>query len=109
MEECVGLLERHALDNPGTIYTLSFAEGDEYECEWENGEYVDNDEETDSPEYEEWYELDFKVLEVRKAGPNKDPRYNFIQVSRKHMPARVVAGDGAVVFGAAASSAMHEE
>ena len=92
----VGVLERHALDHPGSVYEIRFAEGDAYLCRWANGEYCDNDEAMDSPKYEEWYELDYEVKTILKKGPNKDPKYDFIQISRKHMPSEVLCGDEVV-------------
>lgn len=79
-----------------SAYEITFPEGDACRCVWENGEYVDNDEELGSPEYEEWYELEFRVLEVVKAGPNKDPRYDYVMVSRRHMPSLMKRGDEVV-------------
>lgn len=98
MDEIIGTLERYALDHPGTRYIISFAEGDVYVCSWENGEYVDNDAEMGTSEWEEWYELDYRVLEEPKPGPNKDPLYRFIQVSEKHMPTSVRTVDGHILF-----------
>ena len=97
----VGALERHALDHPGALYEIHFAEGDTYLCRWVNGEYCDNDEDVDSSTYDEWYELDYEVKKTLKNGPNKDPRYDFIQVSRKHMPSLVMCGKE-IVFGGSA-------
>lgn len=79
-----------------SAYEITFPEGDVYRCVWENGEHVDNDEELGSSDYEEWYELEFRVLEVVKAGPNKDPRYDYVMVSRKRMPSLVRCGDEVV-------------
>lgn len=98
LEERVKDIEGYLCDHDwGSAYEITFPEGDVYRCVWENSEYVDNDEELDSPEYEEWYELDFRVLEVVKEGPNKDPRYDYVMVSRKRMPSLVTCG-GEVVF-----------
>lgn len=98
LEERVKDIEGYLCDHDwGNTYEITFPEGDVYRCVWENSEYVGNDEELDSPEYEEWYELDFRVLEVVKEGPNKDPRYDYVMVSRKRMPSLVTCG-GEVVF-----------
>lgn len=57
----------------------------------------DNEEDPDSPECEEWYALDFKIVEIVKDGPNRDPRFEYIVLSRKHMPSAVTC-DGEVVY-----------
>lgn len=98
LDALVGDIESYLYNHDWeSTYEITFPEGDVYRCVWENGEYVDNDEELDSPEYEEWYELDFRVLEVVKEGPNKDPRYDYVMVSRKRMPSLVTCG-GKVVY-----------
>ena len=78
-------------------YEVAFPEGDIYRCCFENGEYDDNDEDLDSPDYEEWYIVDFEVLENLAEGPNKDPRYDFITISCKRMPSLVTC-EGEIVF-----------
>ncbi len=97
----IGMLERHALDHPGVLYELHFPEGDAYLCRWFNGEYCDNEEEPDSATYDEWYELDYEVERVLEDGPNKNPQYRFVQISRKHMPSKVLCNDE-VVFASGA-------
>lgn len=44
----------------------------------------------------EWYVLDLHVEKSLIPGPNKDPRYELIMISRKHMPCRVTAGNTAL-------------
>jgi hypothetical protein len=90
-------IEDYGLKNEDAIFTLSFAEGDSYKCIWNNGEYVDNEEEIGSPGYEEWYELVFHVEEILNPGPNKDPRFEFITISEKHMPSSILC-DGKVLY-----------
>jgi hypothetical protein len=82
-----------ALANLDVCYVVTFQEGDSYECQWVNGEYVDNEEEVGSSAYEEWYELDFAARRVIRPGQNKDPRYDYISISEKHMPRSVTCGD----------------
>ena len=96
-DEVAARLERHALDHRGADYEITFPEGDAYLCRWDNGEYVDNGEDLESPAYEEWYELDYKVLEVMKEGPNKDPRFEYVNVSCKRLPSLVTC-DGEIVY-----------
>ena len=78
-------------------YEVAFPEGDLYRCRFENSEYDDNGKELNSPEYEEWYIVDFEVLETLREGPNKDPRFGFITISRRRMPS-LVACEGEVVY-----------
>ena len=92
-------IENYCLSHRGTPLTVSFAEGDSYLCLYDNGEWEDNGEwnpgeDTRSlPGFEEWYVLDFYVREVLVPGPNKDPRYKYLIISRRHMPCSVKAGD----------------
>ncbi|MBP3884177.1 MAG: hypothetical protein J6D54_04465 [Olsenella sp.] len=78
-------------------YEVAFPEEDLYRCRFENSEYDDNGEDLESPDYEEWYIVDFEVLEILVKGPNKDPRFDFITISRKHMPSLVTC-EGEIVF-----------
>lgn len=71
-------------DRTPAIWTL-YADGDD---EWSSGENARN-----LPGYEEWYEIGLLVIKTIVPGPNKDPRYRCIDISRKHMPCRVTAGD----------------
>lgn len=48
-----------------------------YRCRFSTDDYEDNEEDSDSPEYEEWYALDFKIVEIVKDGPNRDPRFEY--------------------------------
>ena len=89
----------NALANETTPLVIVFAEGDSYvwHCdtgEWEdNGEWSSGEDARNLPGYEEWYEIGLLVIKTIVPGPNKDPRYRYIDISRKHMPCRVTAGD----------------
>ncbi len=96
MDETIKGIATYVCDNPNGTYEISFPEGDRYICLFSTDDYEDNDEEPDSPGYEEWYTLDFKVAEVATPGPNKDPEYGFISISRKRMPSLIVRGDEVV-------------
>jgi hypothetical protein len=87
----------YALENSKTRFVITYNEGDSYECIWDNSEYVDNEEDPSSSTYEEWYELDFRVEKILKPGPNKDPRYEYISISEKHMPSSVTS-NGTVLY-----------
>lgn len=98
-EKAIGEIERFSLANETTPLVVTFAEGDSYVChcdtgEWEdNGEWGSGEDSRNLPGYEEWYEIGLLVIKTIVPGPNKDPRYRYIDISRKHMPCRVTAGD----------------
>lgn len=98
-ETAIGEIERFGLANETTPLVITFAEGDSYVCrcdtgEWEdNGEWSSEEDARNLPGYEEWYEIGLLVIKTIVPGPNKDPRYRYIDISRKHMPCRVTAGD----------------
>lgn len=71
--------------------------GDVYRCRFSTDDYENNEEEPYSPKHEEWYTLDFKIVEVAKDGPNMVPRFEYIVLSRKHMPFAVTC-DSEVVY-----------
>ena len=89
----------HSLEHEDDVLTVTFLEGDSYLCYFENGEWEDNGEwnpgedTRNLPGYEEWYEVALRVKAIVTPGPNKDPRFEYIVISRKHMPVRVTAGD----------------
>ena len=95
-DEIIKSIGIYASRHIASAYEISFAEGDTYRCRYSTDDYEDNDEELDSPEYEEWYAIDFKVIEIVHAGPNKDPRFDFITISRKRMPSLVRCDDEVV-------------
>lgn len=86
-----------AAENTASSYEIAFRDGDVYLCHYSTDDCEDNDEEPDSPTYEEWYAIDFRVIDVLRAGPNKDSQFDFITISRKHFPSQV-ACDGKVLF-----------
>ena len=96
-DEVIRSIGIYASRHVASAYEISFEEGDSYRCRYSTDDYEDNDEELDSPGYEEWYAIDFKVVETVHAGPNKDPRFEYITISRKRMPS-LVACDGEIVF-----------
>lgn len=96
-EEIITNIANYCARHLKSSYEAAFPEGDLYRCRFENSEYDDNDEELDSPEYEEWYIVDFEVLETLREGPNKNPRFGFITISRKRMPSLVTC-EGEVVY-----------
>ena len=95
-ENAIKDIANYAARHVASTYEVTFPEGDCYRCRFSNSEYDDNGEELDSPEYEEWYVVDFKVAEIMEEGPNKDPRYEYITISRKRMPSLVKCDDEVV-------------
>lgn len=96
-EKAVGAIGVCACKHDSSTYEIAFPEGDVYCCRFSTDDCKDNEEDPDSPEYEEWYALDFKIVEIVKDGPNRDPRFEYIVLSRKHMPSAVTC-DGEVVY-----------
>lgn len=96
-EKAVGAISVYACKHDSSTYEIAFPEGDVYCCRFSTDDYKDNEEDPDSPEYEEWYALDFKIVEIVKDGPNRDPRFEYIVLSRKHMPSAVTC-DGEVIY-----------
>lgn len=96
-EKAVGAIGVYACKHGSSTYEIAFPEGDVYCCRFSTDDCKDNEEDPDSPEYEEWYALDFKIVEIVKDGPNRDPRFEYIVLSRKHMPSAVTC-DGEVVY-----------
>ena len=95
-EKAVDAIGVYACKHDSSTYEIAFPEGGVYRCRFSTDDYEDNEEDPDSPEYEEWYALDFKIVEIVKDGPNRDPRFEYIVLSRKHMPSAVTC-DGEVV------------
>ena len=82
-EKAVGAIGVYACKHDSSTYEIAFPEGDVYCCRFSTDDCKDNEEDPDSPEYEEWYALDFKIVEIVKDGPNRDPRFEYIVLSRK--------------------------
>lgn len=99
LDDTMGAIENYSMDNGYPVLTIEFAEGDSYLCRYDDGSWEDNGEwnpgedTRNLPGFEEWYELSLHVEEILAPGPNKDPRYEWIFISRKHMPCKVAAGD----------------
>lgn len=96
-DEAIKSIGIYASKHVPSEFEISFTEGDSYRCRYSTDDYEDNGEEVDSAEYEEWYAIDFKVFEIVHAGPNKDPRFEYITISRKRMPSLVTC-EGEVVY-----------
>lgn len=90
-------IEGFALDHPYQPLKLEFAEGDSYLCTFITDDWDDNNKDIDDPKYDEWFTLIFKVNKILIAGPNKDPRYQGISISKMMMPSLVTC-KGEVVY-----------
>lgn len=92
-------IESAVISSLHSQYTVTFLDGDAYICHYFNSEYDDNGEDSDSPDYKEWYTITFKVDKVLSAGPNifadnnSGSKNSFIEVSRKHLPAEIKLGE----------------
>lgn len=93
INDALAKVENYSLDHLGTEFTITFPQGDIYECRYDNGEWVDNDEDPNSSSYKEWYEMDFHVIRVIQSGPNKEPEFDYITVSEKNMPSEIRYGE----------------
>ena len=88
-EDIMASIENYSLDHLGAELTITFPQGDIYKCRYANGEWIDNDEDPGTSSYEEWYEIDFRVIQVLQSGPNKNPEFDYITISEKHMPSEI--------------------
>lgn len=92
IETVLGTMENYLIDHESDPIFVRFAEGDSYLCEFDTDDWEDGDVELSSPHYDEWLVLVFKVDKIIKDGPNKDPRFEYITVSEKHMPSEIKCG-----------------
>lgn len=93
IESVLGTVENFLIDHEADPVIIRFAEGDAYLCEFETDDWEDYDMEPTSPDYDEWLVLVLKVEKIIEAGPNKDPRYDFVSISEKHMPSEIICGN----------------
>ena len=93
LDEAIGNIENYSIKQKCPPLTVSFAEGDTYLCTYETGEWNPGEDTRNLPGFEEWYILYLNVESIITPGPNKDPRYDCIIISCKHMPCLVKAGD----------------
>lgn len=93
IETMLGTIENYLIDHESDSIVVQFAEGDSYLCEFDTDDWEDEDMEPSSSHYDEWLVLVFKVDEVIKGGSNKDPRFEYITVSEKHMPSEIKCGE----------------
>lgn len=86
----LGAIVRFCIDHPDDNLVFEFVEGDSYEVRFDTDDYDNNDEDPDSPEYQEWYVLIFDIERVIVDGPNRDPRFNCFNISEQYMPQRIL-------------------
>ncbi len=92
------VLEAYADSHPGALVRLEFAEGDVYKCRLDTAYESDNDLDVNDPDYDEYYELVYRVEEVVAPGPNCERAEYGICLNYRHFPVRVVAEDGTVIY-----------
>ena len=93
------VLSCYEKSHPNTHYIMEFAEGDVYECVYLTDSEDDNDEDLDSPDYDEFWTAYYTVLKIIKPGPNHDPSMSgSIDINYRHFPTRITTADGAVVY-----------
>jgi|GEM_PF-6243200 hypothetical protein len=100
-DEIIAELGAYACLAPHATYRIAFAEGDRYESgEATEGE-DDNGEEFDIGEagYEDWPEMYYRISSILNDGPNHNPNYRYLSISRRHMPSDVTS-DGRLLYSA---------
>ena len=91
-------LENYIDSHPKQSFTLSFAEGDVYVCDLFTAYESDNGLALDDPDYDEFYEIAFLIVETIVDGPNKEDGYGTVLLNYRHFPALIVAEDGTEIY-----------
>ena len=95
----LAVLDTYCCSHPESHLIFHFEEGDIYECVFLTDAEDDNDEDLDSPDYDEFWTAYFTVLKVIAPGPNYEPYENgSIGVCYRHFPRLVTTLDGEVVY-----------
>ena len=99
----VALLEAYEKSHLGARVVLEFVEGDAYQCQFFTSYESDNCLELDDPDFDEYYELVYKVLKVISPGSNcyKSESGIWLSVNYKHFPWRVTETSGKIIYEAA--------
>lgn len=93
IEAILGTIDNYLIDHENDSVVVRFADGDSYLCEFDTDDWEDGDREPTSPDYDEWLVLVFRVVRTIQDGPNKDPRFEFLSISEKHMPSEIQCGE----------------
>ena len=93
-------LESYEDSHPNSIVIMKFAEGDIYKCQFYTAYESDNGLEPNNHDYDEFYELVYKVLETTVLGQNcyEDNSDRWVTVSYQHFPVYVTTENGAVLY-----------
>lgn len=95
----VAVLLAYEDEHPGETLTMSFAEGDEYRCVFLTAYEDDNDEDESDPSYDEFHTVVYDIVEELSPGPNAtDGDSRTLCLNYRHMPVKVTADDGTVVY-----------
>lgn len=92
------VLNDYEEEHPDTHYLMEFAEGDVYECAYLTDAEDENDEDLDSPDYDEFWTAYCTVLRVIEPGPNNPSRCHVLNLNYRHFPVRITTVDGEVVY-----------
>lgn len=92
-EDALGKIEAYALGRINDEIVIEFPEGDSYCCQFDTNDWECDDEKAEDGSCEEWFALIFRVKAPIVPGPNKDPRFEYITISEKHMPLKVTSGE----------------
>lgn len=101
LDEIIDELGAYACLAPRAAYRIVFAEGDRYESDEAFEGEDDNGEEFDIGEegYGDWPEMYYHVSSILDDGPNHNPKYQYLAISRRHMPSEVTS-DGRLLYSA---------
>lgn len=93
-------LESYEDSHPNSPIIMTFTEGDIYKCQFYTAYESDNGLELDNPDYDEFYELVYKVLETITLGNNsyKEKSERWITVNYKHFPICITNESGLIIY-----------
>ena len=93
------------LGRPFSPVEVTFSEGDKYLCEFNTSWESDNGLDEGDPEFDEYWEKWYDVIDVLTPGPNLEYSYSsdgkknpVILLTYKHFPERITTLDGTVVY-----------
>ena len=94
------LLEAYQHENPDTILAMTFENGASFRCMFVTSFEDENDEEIDSPLYDEYYTLIYEIVETLSSPEvSCDAVYNeFLNINYKRFPIRVTDDLGTVIY-----------
>lgn len=94
------LLEAYEDSRPGAVVVMKFAEGDVYKCQFYTAYESDNCLDLDDPNYDEFFELVYKVLETVTLGKNcyEEHSEKWVTLNYKHFPVLVTSENGTVIY-----------